>query len=124
MFVRFVVSVKSGRGHERRGLFRIVDRLERTLDPDRRERVEALLNWFNRRLVVPGDEAFNVDGSLCWFKPGAARHIARCRELLALYRAADWRGLEVWNRDPGLVTYEDEAQIVARPRHGQERGAY
>ena len=117
MYLRFVVSVKIGRGHERRGLFRVVDRLELALDPDRRARVEALLKWFNRRLVVPGDEAFNADGSLCWFKRGAERHVARSRELLALYRVAGWRGLEIWNRDPGLVTYEDEAQIVARPRH-------
>ena len=114
MYLRFVVSVKSGRGHARRGLFREVDRLSAP-------RAAALITWFNRYLAVPGDDAFRVHDCLCWFKSGAARHIERCRELLALFRAEGWRGLEIWNRDPGLVTYEDEAQIVARPRHGAER---
>src|SRR5262245_12331793 len=117
MFLRFVVSVKSGHGHARRGLFRVIGRL-------RAARADELLAWFNRRLTVPGDDAFNVDGSLCWFKPGASRHIERSRELLALFRAEGWRALEVWNRDPGIVTYEDEAQIVARPRHGSGSTAY
>lgn len=117
MYLRFVVSVKTGRGHVRRGLFRVVDHL-------RSARADELVRWFNRRLTVPGDGAFDVDRSLCWFKAGATRHIERSRELLALFRAEGWRALEVWNRDPGIVTYEDEAQIVARPRHGSGRVAY
>jgi hypothetical protein len=126
MYLRFVVSVRSGRGHVRRGLFRVLDRLRASarLDVDARRRADALVVWFNRHLAVPGDEAFNVDATLCWFKPGASEHLVRSRELLALYRAAGCNGLEIWNRDPGLVTYEDEAQIVARPRHGARAASY
>lgn len=114
MFVRFVVSVKMGRGHSRRGLFWDIDR-------PRGHRAEELFAWFNRHLSVPGNGVFRVDGSLCWFKLGAVRHLERCRELLALYRDDGCRGLEIWNRDPGILMYEDEVQIVVRPRHG--RGA-
>jgi hypothetical protein len=126
MYVRFVVSVRTGRGHERRGLFRIIDRLEDCprLEAERRRRVDALLAWFNKHLPVPGDDAFNVEDSRCWYKPDAADCIERSRELLALYRAAGWRALEIWNRDPGIVTYEDEAQVVVRPRHEAGTAAY
>ena len=126
MYVRFVVSVRTGRGHVRRGVFRIIDRLRVAprLEPERRARADLLVRWFNKHLPVPGDDAFNVDASLCWFKPGASACIERSRDLLALYRAAGWGALEIWNRDPGYVTYEDEAQVVARPRHGTPSAAY
>ena len=126
MYVRFVVSVRSGRGHVRRGLFRVVDRLETCglLEEGDRERAAALLAWFNRRLTVPWDEVFLGEAGLCWYKPDAFACIERSRDLAALCRKAGWRALEIWNRDPGVVTYEDEAQIVARPRHVAGSTAY
>ena len=126
MYVRFVVSVRRGRGHVRRGLFRLADRLEscRRLDAEERRRADALIAWFNRRLTVPWDEVFLGEAGLCWYKASALACLERSRDLAALYRRAGWNALEIWNRDPGVVTYEDEAQIVARPRHGQDRAAY
>lgn len=111
MFVRFVLSVRDGLGHEHRGIFRAEAPIRR-VDP----RLRDLHAWFNRHLPVPGRQAFRVERNRCWFKSTASEHLARARELLALYREGGCRGLEIWNRDPGIITYEDEAQIVARPR--------
>ncbi len=65
-------------------------------------------------LPVPPRAAFSGGRGLCWFKLGAGRCIEQVRALA--YVLETRRGERIWqiySRNPGLITYEDEFQVVA-----------
>ncbi|MBF6025312.1 hypothetical protein [Lysobacter niastensis] len=84
------------------------------------EALYSALRWFNEQLPVPSalDEPEHRR-AISWFKPAAVEAIRRMWHLKDLL---DLHGHHVQvfrTADPGTVLYEDEWQVVAKPRRGQ-----
>lgn len=122
-YVRFVCFQSIGRQRSRLGLFKAIDEaVESELAPGWAI-VEAreLADWFNAHLAVP--KAFSVGGhkgfgqpGLSWFKPSAVEHIQRMHRLKRALEACGVHVEVLTTRDPGLVVWQDEHQVVAEPR--------
>ena len=117
-----------GREPSRRGLlpgvFALVNGLfsDGLLDDDDVVFRETHNAWYHEHLTVPTDvdptvydRALNP-GAVAWFTSTATACVARLPGYLAVldrHRIA-WECVRT--TDPGLVVYEDELQVVARPR--------
>lgn len=117
MFVRLVTLAADPDSGEPLGLFHASQELlaEETLDDASFEELRENIEWFERHLRVPPHEAFRQGRGICWFRPEAQPFVARLWErahILRRYGRAV-RMLQTW--DPGLRTYQDEAQVVAIP---------
>lgn len=78
-------------------------------------RIAEIYGWFRKNLKRPPLVAFSQDRALCWFKPEARECLERIVELAHILQR---RGERIWHlrtRYPGLVTYEDQHQVVAIP---------
>lgn len=78
-------------------------------------KIDAIYRWLNANLPRPPRSAFGGGRALCWFKPEARECIDRVADLAQLLQR---RGERIWHlqtRNPGLVTFEDEFQVVAIP---------
>jgi hypothetical protein len=114
VYARFVLGQVYMSRRQRVGIFRAFDTHE--LPEPCRAPAEEAFEWFNRELPRPPKGVFSSGRGICWFKPAALAYIRRLQELALLYREHGLKVWQVYNRDPGLVTFEDEHQIVAVPR--------
>jgi hypothetical protein len=116
MFVRFVFGQVYQRGRQRAGILRGAWRGSRSgPDPVLDRDAGEIHRWLNRRLVVPWEDVFSGGRGLCWCKTGAQEVIRKLRDLAVLLDLQGARIWEIHSRNPGLVTYEDEHQVVAVP---------
>src|SRR5205823_390905 len=79
------------------------------------EEIEAIRGWLTRNLPIPPRESFSADRALCWFKLEARACIEQMRSLAFLLERRGERVWQIYSRNPGLITYEDDSQIVAIP---------
>jgi len=91
------------------------------------DEVDAIYRWMGRHLPVPPSEAFSADRALCWFTVEARDCIERIRHLAFLLERRGERLWQIYSRNPGLITYRDDYQVVAVPedalrRFGREAG--
>jgi hypothetical protein len=114
MYTRFVLGQVYLPRRQRMGIFRAGNEIK--LPKPCRAHYREDCDWFNRELPAPPKKAFSSDRGICWFKPAAVRFIRRLQSLAVVYRSHGIRVWQVYNRDPGLLTWEDEHQIVAVPR--------
>jgi hypothetical protein len=114
-YVRFVLGQVFVGGRQRCGVFHAWDRLPRRRQAGVGPELREHFRWFNQNLPRPAAERFSSGRGLSWMKPDARSLVDRLRSLADLYRRAGLRVWEVHARDPGLITYEDEVQIVAVP---------
>jgi hypothetical protein len=87
------------------------------------EELDAVYTWLKVHLAVPPAEVFSNGRGLCWFKLEARTCIERVRELASFLEAR--RGERIWqvfSRNPGWITYEDEHQVVAVPESARMTG--
>lgn len=111
MYLRFVHAKPEKASRRRFGILRGI----RTFPQN--EEIDALCRWLNAHLPVPPRRIFSVSRGLSWFKPDAHQPIERVRRLAHLLRERQkCRIWEIYSRDPGLITYEDDLQIVAVPK--------
>ena len=66
-------------------------------------------------LPYPPRRAFSGGRGVWWFKLTAHRFIENMRTLAFRLESNGRRIWQVYSRNPGLITYEDEFQIVAVP---------
>ena len=122
MFIRFVVDDIDNDSGKRRGVFQAAYGLRNSgalTDYDDARLAEAL-RWFNAHLAKPSRlsrtrRPNRAARAICWFKTGAAEHLARIREVR---RILDTYGVAVemiTSRRPGYVVYEDYHQVAAHP---------
>jgi len=71
--------------------------------------------WLNLHLPVPPKRAFSGGRGLCWFKVDAHPCIDRVRDLALRLEGRGERIWQIYSRNPGLITYADEFQVVAVP---------
>jgi hypothetical protein len=122
-YVRFVCFHNIGRQRSRLGLFKAIDEAVESEHASGWAIIEARCQseWFNRNLMIP--KAFSVSGhkgfgqpGLSWFKPAATEHISRMHSLKVALEACGIHVEVLTTRDPGLIVWQDEHQIVAEPR--------
>jgi hypothetical protein len=80
------------------------------------EEMETVVRRLGLHLPVPPLKAFSGGRGLCWFKLEARKCIDQVREIAFFLEQR--RGERIWqiySRNPGLITYEDESQVVAIP---------
>ena len=78
--------------------------------------LDDLYTWLKIHLPVPPRDVFSAGRGLCWFKLEARECIEKVRDLaLWLEKRRGERIWQVYSRNPGLITYEDEYQVVAVP---------
>lgn len=68
------------------------------------------------KIPVPPRRAFRGGRGRCWFKLSAGGCIEQIRALATILETR--RGERIWqvySRNPGRITYEDEFQVVAVP---------
>lgn len=110
MYLRFVFAGAEPRTRRRVGILRNQEHLK-----DRCRATAELFEWFNDHLPFPPKPAFSGRRGLCWFKLEAIDMIGKMRELAFLHERRGERIWQIYSRNPGLITYEDEFQIVAVP---------
>lgn len=110
MYLRFVFARTRDRHRRRLGILHPADARCR---PSRE--LDGILTWLNVHLPIPPREAFSGGRALCWFKVDAHPCIDKVRDLARLLERDGERVWEVYNRNPGLITYSDEHQVVAVP---------
>lgn len=110
MYLRFVRA--RTRDRERRR-FGILHRAESC--GGEAERIDRLQRWFLLNLAIPPKPAFSSGRALCWFKADARECIEKARELSSCLERRGVRTWEIYSRNPGLITWSDEHQVVALP---------
>jgi hypothetical protein len=122
-YIRFVCFQAIGRQRSRLGLFKAIDEAVESEHAPGWAITEArsLSVWFNANLAIPktfstgGHKGFGQPG-LSWFKPVAAEHISRMHRLKLALEECGIHVEVLTSRDPGLIVWQDEFQIVAEPR--------
>ena len=110
MYLRFVFAEAEPKTRRRVGILRNQEDLER-----RCRSAAEIFDWFNIHLPFPPKSAFSGRRGLCWFKLDARTVIDRMRDLAILLERRGERIWQIYSRNPGLITYEDDYQIVAVP---------
>lgn len=78
--------------------------------------LERIYVWLKIHLPVPPRHAFSSDRGLCWFKLDALDCIRQMRDMAYLLETRRRKRIwQIYSRNPGLITYEDDYQIVAVP---------
>lgn len=122
MFIRFVTGTVDRGSGKREGIFQAAYRLRRSgaLMEYEETRLADALRWFDMHLEKPdrltrSRSPHREAKAICWFKAGAAEHLARIREVQQIL---DGYGIAVEmmvSRRPGYVVYEDDVQVAACP---------
>jgi hypothetical protein len=111
MYLRFVFARTRDRHRRRLGILHDV-----SVRGDQAEEVGEISQWLNRHLAIPPKDVFSGGRALCWFKVDAHPCIEKARDLALLLERRGERIWQVYSRNPGLITYADEHQVVAVPR--------
>lgn len=122
-YVRFVCFRSVGKQRSRLGLFKAIDEAVESEHAPSWAIVEArtIASWFNDHLAIPkvfsvgGHKGFGQPG-LSWFKPAASDHIRQMHRLKLALEACGVHVDVLTTRDPGLIVWQDENQLVAEPR--------
>lgn len=122
-YVRFVCFQTVGRQRSRLGLFKAIDEAVESEHAVNWAIIVARgqASWFNANLAIPkafsagGHKGFGQPG-LSWFKPAAEEHIRWMHQLKLALEACGIHVEVLTTRDPGVVVWQDEHQLVAEPR--------
>jgi hypothetical protein len=123
VYVRFVCFQTLGRQRSRLGLFSALDEAVESEHAPGWAIAEArqVYAWFKENLAIPqqfsagGHKGYGQPG-LSWFKPAATEHIQRMHQLKVALEACGLHLEMLTTRDPGLIVWQDEHQVVAEPR--------
>jgi hypothetical protein len=122
MFIRYVVREIDPDSGKRTGIFQAAHRLRNsgTLARYDEERLTAALQWFAKHLNEPtrltrSTRPHRCAQAICWFKAGAAEHLARAREMQQILDANGVAVEMIASRRAGYVVYEDPFQVAAYP---------
>jgi len=110
VYLRFVFAEAEVKTRRRIGIIR-----ERSAVCPDSDEIDAIYVWLNAHLPLPPKGAFSGERALCWFKLDARECIERVRDLAFILEKRGKRIWQVYSRNPGLITYEDDYQIVALP---------
>jgi len=110
VYLRFVFARTRDRHRRRLGILH-----HRSKRCDQADEVDEISQWLNRHLAIPPKDVFSGGRALSWFKVDATPCIDKVRDLALLLERGGQRIWQIYSRNPGLITYADENQIVAVP---------
>jgi hypothetical protein len=110
MYLRFVFARTRDRQRRRLGILH-----RSTFRGVHADEIEEIHAWLIRHLPVPPKDVFSGGRALCWFKVEAQPCIEKARDLAFLLERRGERIWQVYSRNPGLITYADDHQVVAVP---------
>jgi hypothetical protein len=123
--VRFVVLRRHADTGVKTGLLSEAYRLqdEDQIDHHVRDALSDLPNWFENNLRVPprfsrtGSKGFHrrKTQGISWFKPTAAAHLRKMREVAVIAKSGGVMVEEVTSSNPGCVIHEVDVQVVIEP---------
>ena len=85
------------------------------------DEMELIFGWLKVHLPIPPREAYRGGRALSWFKLEARACIAQVRDLAVHLERRGERIWQIYSRNPGLITYEDDYQVVALPESARLR---
>lgn len=93
---------------------------EGNLSANEHHELRAALAWFNEHLAIPTELADREHRrAISWFKPAAAEAIRRMWQLKEFLDVHGHHVDVLRTADPGTVLYQDDWQVIAKPRKGQ-----
>jgi hypothetical protein len=93
---------------------------EGDLSAQEHQRLREMLSWFNEELFVPKFlERIEHRRAISWFKPGAVEAIRRMWELKQFLLLNGIHVCVLKTNEPGTIVFEDDWQVIAKPRKGQ-----
>jgi hypothetical protein len=110
VYLRIVYAKPEKRTRRRIGILRGMESLCK-----KSKEAGEILDWLNIHLPLPPKSAFSSERALCWFKLDARACIEQVRDLAFQLERRGERVCQVYSRNPGLITYEDDYQVVALP---------
>lgn len=119
MLIRFCLLRRDPHSHSPQGVFQAAIELRDAgqLEAYEEDWLERDLSWL--RMHLPSPDCLRDRGNdraICWFKPSARRAIDKVRGIVALLHTRGIFVTMVRTVDPGTVLYEDQWQVVAKPR--------
>lgn len=109
MYLRIVYAKPEKRTRRRIGV--VLNTIPRCGEDE----IDFILGWLKVHLPIPPRDAFRGGSALCWFKLDARACIDQVRDLAFLLERRGERVWQVYSRNPGPITYEDDYQVVALP---------
>ena len=123
VFVRFVCFNTVERQRSRLGLFQAIELAEANEHAPgwALAAIHELADWFNTNLATPthferGSWKRPGQPALSWFKPQAVEQVCRMHELKTALEECGVHVEVLTTRDPGVVIWQDEHQVVAEPK--------
>lgn len=120
-YVRFVIGRKDGDSHVDQGIFQAAALAMEwgNITGSDADQLKELQSWFGKNLKKPTSSGRDkLRFGICWFKTGAAEHIARIWEMVRILERNGIYMDKIRTDKPGYVIYEDEWQLVAEPFRG------
>ncbi|CCH35311.1 hypothetical protein ABZ816_11955 [Actinosynnema sp. NPDC047251] len=122
-YVRFQATTPNARGLYP-GVFGLVNRLAREgrLTPGQDEFRRVNNAWYDAAYLTPttvDPTVYDLDlhpGAVAWFKSSAQHLISRVDGYLTVLAAHGVGCERVTTDDPGVIVYEDDEQVIAKPR--------
>ena len=120
MYLRFVIHRQDPDSGFLQGVIHAANFLHErdALAPWEEDWLQRDFEWLNEHLPVPRVLRHHESRrALSWFRPTAHKEIACVRSIVALLREHAIPVRQLTTRDPGLVVYRDDYQVVAKPPH-------
>lgn len=123
MFLRFSTKIFDVESTRNLGILVAAHDLrdEGNITKEEHEILRTTLKWFNEQLTIPKLlKDVEHRRAISWFKPHAKEPIQKMWRLVELLR---YHGIEIEvhkTNDPGIMIYEDDWQVIAKPRRGRK----
>lgn len=122
MLIRFASLSMDRESGNASGMLVVAHQLrdEGDISCDEHEVLRVALLWFTEHLPIPKIlRDVEHRRALSWFKPTASDAISQMWNLKQILESHDIHVQVLSTHDPGIVIYEDEFQVIAKPRKGQ-----
>ncbi|MEM9348354.1 MAG: hypothetical protein AAGB26_17325 [Planctomycetota bacterium] len=118
-YIRFVTDDSDPESRTNQGIFHAISAIRHRDDLEDyiHDWIDEEYGWMNDYLPVP--DCFRGSSNaaaICWFRPDAGEVILRTRSLAALLGEHGVQVRMIRSASPGCVIYEDNWQVVAKPR--------
>ena len=126
MFIRFVSGELDPDARVPAGLFHSLDQLYGSDEVPLYEldAVREVQNWFEENLTSIPDyvsDYWRSYEAICWFRSNASHHLSRAWELAGILERNNVLVWTIKSREVGVIYYEDEVQVFARPTRAVRR---
>jgi hypothetical protein len=120
MFVRFVITIRDARSHQKLGVIRAIQRYRELIDRDDWDLIEEHVAWLNQHVRVPSRfsrsrKRHATKKAISWLKDDAAAPFARVRAIATILERNRIATEQLTTYRPGYVVYEDDSQVAAIP---------